>query len=286
MLNEIGYYDGIFAPPEQLKISIEDRGFLFGEGVYEMVLAYNGVLWGMEDHLDRLERSLALMEMEMPMSRRQILDVTEQALAQVEGPAIGVYFQITRGTAPRSHSYNHIKGTKMMLIARVFDEHTEKMKSGYTAITMPDLRWGHCDIKTVNLIPNTMAASQAERAGVDMAIFVRDNMITEGASYNIYMVKNNEVYTAPLSNGLLPGVTRKHLTQLLPEIGLKLNEESFSLEQMYGADEVFASSTSTHPAPIVRIDGKTVGKGKVGPVSKSIYAAYEKMIEEKCGKRF
>ncbi len=287
MVREIGWYDGVFAAPDQLKVSIEDRGFLFGEGVYEFVMAYNGIFWGVEEHLDRLERSLSLMEMEMPMPRPELLALMKKAVAMVEGPTRGVYLQVTRGAAPRTHSYLKLKGAKLMMIVRPYDEHRDVyLTRGYTAITLPDLRWQHCDIKTLNLIPNTMAATQAERAGADLAIFVRDGMVTEGAAYNICIVRDGVVYTSPLCDGILPGVTRQHFVPLLAELGIPLKEASFSLAEMLAADEVFATATSVHPAPVVRIDGRDIADGQPGKTALLLDAAYEKMIEQVCGKRY
>jgi len=285
-LREIGYYDGQFGAPGELKVPLEERGFLFGEGVYEFTLAYNGILWGAEDHLDRLERSLRLMEMPLPLPRPELISLMEKAVAMVEGPARGVYLQITRGAAPRAHSYLNISGSKLMMVVRTFDEHREYLGAGYTAITVPDIRWQHCDIKTLNLIPNTMATAQAEKAGAHMAIFVRDNLVIEGASYNIFMVKDNVAYTAPLSDRMLHGVTRLHLVKLLPELGVTLKEEYFTLQQLLEADEVFATSAAVHPAPIVRVDGRAIADGRPGPLAARIDAAYERLIEARCGKRY
>lgn len=284
MLQEIGYYDGVFDAPANLKVSIEDRGFLFGEGIYEAILAYNGILWGVEDHFLRMERSLSLMEMDMPMSRAELLAVLEQAVSMVAGPTCFVYYQITRGAAPRKHSYLGLKGSKLMLIARTFTERADLMEKGYSSITVEDTRWQHCDIKTLNLIPNAMAATHAEQAGADTAIFCRNGLVMEGASYNVFIVKDNVVYTPPLSDLMLPGVTRKHILVLLPQLGIELREEYFSKEAMLAADEVFLTATTVHPAPVLKIDGQMIGSGQTGPIARRIHAAYEQMIEAHCGK--
>ena len=286
MVKRIAYYNGVFDAAERLSVPLEDRGYIFGEGVYEAVIAYNNIFWGLEDHLDRLERSLNLMEMRMPMSREELTSLLYDGISRVEGSVHFVYFQITRGGGPRSHSFQAQKDdcSLMMTISSIEDSQ-DFINTGFGAITLPDERWLHCDIKTLNLIPNAWAATKAERAGVFAAIFHRDGIVTEGASYNIFMVKDGQVYTAPLSNLILPGVTRKHLVSLLPELGIPLHEEYFTLEQMMQADEVFLASTAHHPGPIVQIDGQPIGNGKVGSISRQIHAAYEGKIAALCGSR-
>lgn len=286
MVKKIAYYNGVFDAPENLSVPLEDRGYLFGEGVYEAVMAYNSIFWGLEDHLDRLERSLRLMEMQMPMSRDKLKELLQDGISRVEGPNHLVYFQITRGGGPRSHSFQQKKDDSCLMMTVTSKEDPQTfMEKGYGAITLPDERWFHCDIKTLNLIPNTFAATKAQRAGVYGAIFHRDGIVTEGASYNIFMVKDGVVYTAPLSNLILPGVTRKHLVQLLPELGIPLKEEYFTLSQMMQADEVFLASTTHHPGPIVEIDGRPISMGKVGPITCRIHTAYEEKIAALCGPR-
>ena len=286
MVKEIGYYNGVFGAPDQLSIPLEDRGYLFGEGVYEAVMAYNNIFWGLEDHLDRLERSLRLMEMSMPMSREELKSLLLEGISKVEGPVHMVYFQITRGGGRRTHSYLQKKDdtTLMMTITSTADDQGFLAK-GFTAITVPDERWFHCDIKTLNLIPNAWAATQAERAGVQAAIFHRDGLVTEGSSYNIFIVKAGIVYTAPQCNLILPGITRNHLVKMLPEHNIPVREEFFTLEQMMQADEVFLTSTMYHPGPIVMINGRPIGNGKVGALSVQIHKIYEDEIAAICGPR-
>ena len=249
-------------------------------------MAYNNIFWGLEDHLDRLERSLRLMEMSMPMSREELKALLAQGIARVEGPVHVAYLQITRGGGHRTHSYLQKKddATLMMTITSTMDDQSF-IKHGFTAITVPDERWFHCDIKTLNLIPNAWAATKAEQAGVQAAIFHRDGIVTEGASYNIFIVKDGTVYTAPKCNLILPGITRDHLVEMIPEIGVPVREEFFTLEQMMQADEVFLTSTMYHPGPIVMINGRPISNGKVGELSARIHQLYEDKIAATCGPR-
>lgn len=287
MLKEIAYYDGVWGSPGELKLPLEDRGYLFGEGVYDALLSYNHIPFAMDDHLDRLEASLEKMEMRMPMTRSALKAVIEQGIARVEGEAQLIYFQITRGgSTPRKHSYlNVINESKLMLTVRPFADGQQQMHQGLTAITYPDIRWQHCDIKTVSLIPNAMAATAAERAGVYTAILHHDGTVSEGASQCACIVKDGILYTAPLSNLILPSITRQHVVEHAAEWDLDLREEYFTVEQMLAADEVMMLSATRHPSPIVSVDGRQIGDGRVGPIAWKIYRHYEAMIAAVCGPR-
>ncbi|MEG1997337.1 MAG: aminotransferase class IV [Clostridiales bacterium] len=285
-MKEIAYYDGKFGLPGELTIPLEERGFLFGEAVYEMKAAYNHIIWGLEDHLDRLERSLKLMEMQMPLSRAALIALQQQALDMVEGDDLSIYLQITRGAYPRGHANCDKNKSVLTMIVRPFPVDPKIYRDGGQAIVVEDIRWGHCDIKTDNLIPNAMAAIWAKEKGVDFAILERDGMVTEGAAYNMAMVKDGVLFTAPLSNQILHGVTRKHIVdKLAPELGIKLIERSFSVAEMLDADEVFICGSFEYVTGVTAIDGKVIGNGKPGPITKQLYFAYEDYMEQTCGKR-
>jgi len=280
---ELAYYNGEYGLPAELKIPIEERGFIFGEGIYEAVLAYNHIFWRLEDHLDRLEASLRFVEMPLPMPRQQLIVELEKGLSMVEGDLLSVYIQVTRGSGPRLHSYAKFGGAVLTFTIRQLDPDQSYMETGMAAITEPDIRWANCHIKTTNLIPHVMAYTHAQQAGAYTAIFHREGRVTEGAAYNAFMVKDGVIYTAPLSHEILPGVTRKHFLALAAALGVPLIERSFTLEEMFAADEVFLTATPIYPAPIVRIDGRQIGDGKVGPISRRLHIAYEEQIAAHCG---
>lgn len=283
MYREIAYYNGECGPPSEIRIPLEERGFIFGEGIYEAVLAYNHIFWGLDDHLDRLEESLAFIEMPMPMSRKTLTSELEKGISMVEGDMLCAYFQVTRGAGPRFHSYADFPGAVLTYVIRPMDGKQTYMETGLKAITETDVRWANCHIKTTNLIPHVMATTHAQKAGAYTAIFHRNGMITEGAAYNVFMVKDGVIHTAPLSREILPGVTRKHFIPLAASCGIPLRERSFSLAEMYAADEVFLTATPMYPGPVVAIDGKTIGDGKVGPIALALHRAYEELIAAHCG---
>lgn len=283
MYRELAYYNGEYGLPADMKIPLEERGFIFGEGIYEAVIAYNHIFWRLDDHFDRLEKSLAFIEMPMPMPRPALQTELEKGLSLVEGDLLCVYFQVTRGAGPRFHSYADFPGSVLTYVIRPLDGRQKYMRTGLKAITEEDIRWANCHIKTTNLIPQVMAATHAQKAGAYTAILHRNGRVTEGAAYNVFMVKDGVIYTAPLSGEILPGVTRKHFIPLAKSCGIPLRECSFTLEEMYAADEVFLTATPMYPGPVVEIDGKTIADGKVGPVSWMLRRAYEDLIAAHCG---
>lgn len=286
MLKELAYYNGSWGAPGELKVPLEDRGYLFGEGVYEAVLAYNQVLWGAEDHLDRLERSLRMMEMSMPLPRADLLALIEQGVAQVGGHTQLVYLQVSRGDCgPRNHHYlNVIDRSVLMMTIRDFPD-PQSMEQGESAILYPDSRWLHCDIKTLNLIPNTMAATAAARVGAYTAIFHRDGMVTEGASYSAFIAREGRLITRPLSPLILPSITRAHVLRYAAQWGLEVEEAEYSVAELLAADEVMLCSATRHPVPIVQVDGQLIGNGQVGPLAKKMFRCYEDEIIKVCGPR-
>ncbi|MDO4581822.1 MAG: aminotransferase class IV [Bacillota bacterium] len=282
--DEIAYYDGQWGKPSEMRIPLEDRGYIFGEGVYEAFNAFNHVIWGLEEHLDRLEFSLQFMDMPLPCPRAELTALLQQAVDMVKSNQQMLYMQLTRGYSPRRHAYPDVERSTLTIISRDHTESPSYVDSGGAAITVADKRWQHCNIKTLNLIPSAMAAKQAERAGVFASIFHRDGVVTEAQAHNAFMVSGVVVYTAPLSELILPGITRKHILQICEQLGIPYKEEYFTVEQMYNADEVFISSTTKYPLPIHAVDGHTIGDGATGPITRRIHAAYLANIEALCGK--
>ena len=283
MLQELAYYDGEYGMPSEMKIPLEERGFIFGEGIYETLVAYNHIFWGLKDHLDRLETSLRFLEIPMPMKRQELEAELAKGLSRVEGNILRIYIQVTRGAGPRVHGYTDYPGAVLTYVIRPMEPRQDYIKSGLKAITEEDVRWANCHIKTTQLIAQGMATTHAQKAGAYTAIFHRSGMVTEAAAYNVFMVKDKVIYTAPLSPKILPGVVRKHFFPLAASCGIPIEERSFSLEEMFAADEVFLTATPMYPGPVVNIDGKKIGDGQVGPVSLLLYNTYEAMIIAHCG---
>lgn len=282
-MQTIAYLNGVFAPIEETKISIDDRGFIFGDGVYEALLAFNHIPFGMQEHIDRFFNSLKLLEIQPPYSKEELAGIIQEAIDRVEGDRLLVYYQATRGTSPRAHIYPKDVPANFMLTVRQGSDMSSYMKNGGSAILQDDTRWKYCNIKTINLIPAVMATQRANEAGCIEAILQRDGFITEGASSNIFVVHKGVVRTAPLSNQLLPGITRGHVLELASDLKIPVEEVRVAVQELENADEVFATSVSKRVVPIVKIDGKLVGDGSVGPVSRRLQQAYQRKVDGICG---
>jgi D-alanine transaminase len=270
---ELAYLNGKIMPIAEAMVPAEDRGYNFGDAVYEYVASYNGKLFCLEPHLDRLERSmgeLAFVPLPRDMVRDAILDLFAKALI----PRAGIYLQISRGVAPRDHAYPPA-GTPLqffMTISPVRENPPELPEKVASAITVTDLRWGRCDIKTVQLLPNCMAKQQALEAGVFDAIFVSaEGVVREGTSSNLFIAKNGHLITHPLTPQILPGITRQVVMDICRDEGITVEERYYDRSELASADEAFLTGTVTEVLALARIDGRPVGSGAVGPLGKRIY---------------
>jgi D-alanine transaminase len=269
---DLAYVNGEIMPIDQAMVPIEDRGYQFGDGVYEYIASYEGHLFMLEAHLDRLERSMGELNY-APLDREGIKAAIEELNQQAGYPRAGIYIQITRGVAPRSHAFTADLSHQVVMTIRPVQELPKKERSkGINAITVPDIRWGRCDIKTVQLLPNSLAKQQALDADCDDAIFVSQHgIVREGTSSNVFIVSGKRLLTHPLTENILPGITRMVIIQICKKIDLDVNITLFNAETLYNADEVFLTGTVTEVLPVVRIDGHVIGKGKAGPVSRKLY---------------
>ncbi len=269
---ELAYVNGEFMPIEQAVVPIEDRGYQFGDGVYEVIASYEGRLFMLEAHLDRLERSLRELGY-APISREAIRASVEELFDRAGYDRAGVYIQITRGVAPRNHAFSAGTPHQVVMTVRPVKEIPEQLRNnGATAITVRDTRWGRCDIKTIQLLSNCLAKQQALEAGGDDAIFVSDqDIVREGTSSNLFIVSNGRLVTHPLTQAILPGITRMVVMDLCKSAGLAVEETFFGMDALVTAEEVFFTGTITEVLGVARIDGKTIGDGKVGPTTRRIY---------------
>ncbi|MGH6854637.1 MAG: D-amino-acid transaminase [Aestuariivirga sp.] len=270
-MGRIVYVNGEYLPEEQGKISIFDRGFLFADGIYEVTAVVAGKLVDYDAHMERLERSLSEIHMDWPCSEEELKTmhlnlVKRNALA--EGM---VYMQITRGSADRDFKFP--KGAKPTLVAftqtgsLIDNPHAV---TGVKVITVPDIRWLRRDIKSVMLLAPVLGKQAAHEAGAFEAWMVEDGHVTEGTSSNAYIVKGGKVITRGLSNRILAGCTRRSLFRLAKEQGVKIEERLFTVEEAYAADEAFLTSASNFVLPITEIDGKRIGGGQPGPVTRKL----------------
>ncbi|MCC6928956.1 MAG: D-amino acid aminotransferase [Gemmatimonadaceae bacterium] len=275
-MSSIVYLNGEYLPRGEAKLSVDERGFFFGDGVYEVTRAVDGRLFESGRHMTRLARGLRELRLEPSISLAEIEAVSLELLKRndITSGEGTVYLQITRGAAPRTHHFPPA-GTPctVFLSAQRFSLPTEKRSNGIAVVTYPDIRWSRCDIKTVNLLAAVMAKQHAVDHGVFEAIFVRESAVTEGSHTNVFGVIDGELRTYPSSNLILPGITRDVVLEVARELGMAVNETPFHLHHLPQLQEAFLTGTTTDVMPIVSIDGAPVGDGKPGKVSMALYDA-------------
>lgn len=263
------YLNGRFVPKGEAMISVEDRGFIFGDGIYEVVRAIEGQLFAWDAHAQRMANGLAGLRINSA-GTEGLKGVCEQLLrdnALTTGEAT-VYLQVSRGAAPRTH-YFPPAGTATTIYgaASRFTPNLEMRAKGVKGITFPDQRWARCDLKTVNLLGPVMARQAAYEAGAYEAIMHRDGMITEGAATNCFIVLDGVLRTYPLCNYILPGITRAVLMEMVRAEGIRCEERPVPLVDLHRAEEIFVCGTTTDVQAIVTLDGQPVGSGSVGPIT-------------------
>ncbi len=269
---ELLYLNGEVMPVEEGRVSVEDRGFQFADGVYDVAVVYDGKPYELKEHVERLFRSAQLLEIDIPHTPEEVEAICMELLAKSGIPGCLLYMQVTRGYARRSHAFPDDVTPTVVIYTREFTGRpAEFYEKGVSTITVPDDRWGRCNIKTVALLPNCLAKEKAHRAGCYEAIFYStDNVVYEGASANVFCVIDGTITTAPLSNKVLPGITRARIVQLTRSAGLNLVERDYTVAELKSADEVFLTGTSTEVIPVVTVDDTTIGTGKQGPVTRQL----------------
>lgn len=276
------YLNGAFLPKSEAHISVDDRGFLLGDGVYEVTPFYEGVPFGIEGHMARLERGLEWMRIDFDVSQLEEMHRSLIARNDLEGAERSlVYLQVTRGVAPRTHYFpeGDVAPT-VYAYAKAWSRPTdEAWNRGFTAATVPDRRWSRVDIKTICLLPNAMAFQAAKDAGADDAILVRDGVAIEGAHQNFWGVFDGTVVTHPKANSILPGITRGVVIEEARRAGIPVEERPIQIEELAGADELFFTGTTGEVRPCVQVDGVTVGDGRVGTITRTLSDAFLARVE-------
>jgi len=272
---DIVYVNGAFFPRTEARVSVEDRGFVFGDGVYEVLRIINGRPFAARFHNERLRRSLegiriSLAGKDSPESLteigRQLLE--ENGLLQGEAT---LYMQVTRGATTRAHNFPppEVPPTVYISVAR-FTPYSDLARNGASAITHPDLRWGRCDLKTLNLLPNVLASQAAKERGTFEAMLIRDGVVTEGTKTNFFGVVDGRLRTHPCDEHILPGVTRSILRELARELSIDLDETPIQESEIPQLSELFLTGTTTDVMPVVTLDNKPVGNGKPGEVTRKL----------------
>uniref|UniRef100_UPI003217D4C2 D-amino-acid transaminase n=1 Tax=uncultured Draconibacterium sp. TaxID=1573823 RepID=UPI003217D4C2 len=268
-MSEIVYLNGEFIPAAEAKISPNDRGFVFADGVYEVAKYYNGEAFRYQDHLERLIRSLNELEIQYAETDK-LESVFKELLAQnnMLDKHAGIYLQITRGAEKRVHHFP--KGIKPTVYAFAYElpSSADKLQNGIKVITHDDIRWQRCDIKSVSLLPNTMLYNKAVAKGAGECILVRDGMVTEATHSSVLAVKNGTVVTRPLSNLILPGITRKVILEICTSNKIPFEERSFTKEELLEMDELFIAGTGSEITPVVQVDDKIIGTKRPGEITR------------------
>jgi D-alanine transaminase len=272
---DIVYVNGSFVPRAEARISVEDRGFVFGDGVYEVLRIINGKPFAARFHNDRLRRSLDGVRISLSTgdSPERFVDVGKQLLREnglLEGQAT-LYIQVTRGATTRAHNFPpaDVPPTIYISVAR-FAPYSDFALTGAPAISHPDLRWGRCDLKTLNLLPNVLASQTAKERGAFEAMLIRDGVVTEGTKTNFFGVVDGSLRTHPSDSHILPGITRSVLRDLARQVSIDLDETPIRSEEIPRLSELFLTGTTTDVMPVVNLDDKPVGKGKPGELTRKL----------------
>ncbi len=262
------YLNGEFIPANEAKISVMDRGFLFGDGVYEVIPVYNGKLFRLEPHLQRLQYSLSKIRLQLDWSLQQWQQMLETLINKNEGKNLALYLQISRGYAEkRDHRFpEKTLPTIFAMVNPLPPLLTIEEMTPCSAITVEDIRWKNCDIKSISLLGNVLLSQQASESDADESILINNGIATEGSVSNLFIVKDGNIYSSIKDNRILGGITRELIIELLEKNGQVVTEKEISLDELKNADEIWLTSSTKEIRPVVELDGKAVGNGNIGKV--------------------
>ena len=281
-MKELTYFNGEMVESGAKVVSLDDRGYCFGDGVYEVVRVYNGRAFAFSYHQDRLYRSMREMDIPVRMPPDELQELHEIMIEQSEITDGYIYLQITRGVTPRHHAFERSKlEPHMYMFIKPITTDLGALQQGVKAITLPDERWARVDIKTLNLIPNILAQTKAEKKGAYTAILVRDGIVTEGATSNVFVMKDGVCYTHPANHHILKGITRQLVvTRVAPTAGITIIEREFDEAFLKEADEIFCTDTIGGIIPITTLNREPVGDGKPGKAAKVLAEQLQHLMEE------
>lgn len=276
---DLAYLNGAFLPLADAKVSVEDRGFQFGDGVYEVIRTYRGRPFELAAHLRRLDTSAQAIHLTMPESLVRLTGLVEEGIRRAEFPETKIYIQVSRGVSPRDHAFPVGCVATLVMTFREMRPLDQALRDkGVAVMTTDELRWARCDVKSVNLLGNVLAKQRALEAGAFEALFIRDGVVTEGAVSNVMAVRRGELYTAPVGPTILAGVTRQVVLDLAQKEGVPVHEEALTLAQLQSAEEVFLTGTTMEVLPVVRLNANPVGKGIPGPVTLLLARRFQEAI--------
>ena len=273
------YLNGNFIPKDKAYIPVMDRGFLFGDGIYEVFPVYDNTVIGLEPHLNRLQDGLDAINIENPHSKDEWINLINKVVTlNNKNSSQAIYLQISRGCDEnRKHTYGKLKPTIYIQSSGIEPKDKRDLTKGKSAITREDIRWLKSNTKATSLLANTLYAQEAKESNSEEAILYRDGIVTEASSSNVFIVKDSILYTHPKGPKILPGVTRDIVIHCAENLGIKVKEEKFTKEQLMQADEVWISSSTREILPITSIDSVSISDGYAGPVWSLVYDQYQKL---------
>ena len=281
-MSRVAYVNGRYLRHAEAQVHVEDRGYQFSDGVYEVILIKNGKMIDEEQHLERLKKSLSSLEINPPMKRAPMRHVMKELIKRNKFRNGIVYIQITRGVAAREHSFpKYSKPALVMTARRVATKTNDEIEAGVKVITIDDIRWKRCDIKSTSLLPNVLGKQTARRQGAYEAWMVdAKGFVTEGTSTNAWIVTSDgKLITAELESNILSGITRDTFIKIIHELDYKLEERQFTVEEAKNAREAFFTSSTSFLTPVSEIDGVVIGNGRAGSVSMELIKAYDNYMK-------
>ncbi|MFT5396417.1 MAG: D-alanine transaminase [Gammaproteobacteria bacterium] len=274
------YLNGEYKPLSEASINVLDRGFTFGDGVYEVIPIFNRTIFRFDEHMQRLENSLKAIFMENPYSSTEWSSIFENLIETVEQTEQSIYLQITRGVTERDHDISLAENPTIFAMSRPIEK--KDLSDGINAITHEDIRWQYCDIKAITLLPSVLLRHKAKQQGAKEAILIRDGYITEGAASNVFICKNNEIFTPPKNSHVLPGITRDLVIEILADHKMTYSETTISEEELLSADEVWITSSTWEVVPVTQLNNMPVGTGEAGPLWQIVNQLYQEFKSGYC----
>lgn len=285
MKTQLIYLNGDYIPLNEARISVLDRGFIFGDGVYEVIPVYAAKPLRFEHHMQRLQNSLDAIRIENPLSNIEWKEIIDRLITDTDSkyPKMqdqSVYLHITRGVAQRDHSFPQDSKATIFVMSNILHPlNPELLKTGVAAVTMDDIRWKYCDIKAIALLPNILLRQQAVDAGATEAILIRDGKMTEGAASNVFIVSDGIIKTPPKNKNLLPGITRDLVVEIAIENNMPIEEVAITEKEFLNADEIWLTSSTKEILPVTTINQQSVNTGKPGPVWQDMHQKYQNYKE-------
>jgi D-alanine transaminase len=276
MASSTVYLNGEYLPLDKACVPVLDRGFIFGDGVYEVIPVYAGKAFRLQHHLQRLKNSMQAVRITNPHTDEEWNAIINEVVTRNNDGDQSIYLQITRGVAHRDHRFPGDATPTVFVMSNLFDPvPKQQLENGVNAITLDDIRWQYCSIKSIALLPNILLRQQAVEQGAAEAILLRNGEVTEGAASNVFIVKDGVIITPPKTDCLLPGITRDLVVEQAHEHGLTVKEANIKQTELETADEIWLTSSTKEILPVTKLNGQPVGSGKPGTVWQQMYALYQ-----------